>query len=1699
VPTQFPGLEQLVYWATVRESIRRRREAGEPPPWSADEIFQRPFCNVERENDRVSVWIREHWREPFRDDPDVWFLMAVARLGGNDPRILAEITPPLPWDRERYLAEFAAKGLKVGVRGYRTVIGQSGHATHEDLAHLTFDPLWKDREQIRPHAGDLCRTFFDRLAKSKYRGLGESFLPGQIVADVKFTPPLSTALDWWDFVTPGPGSRKGLNVVCGRDAEAPWSDDRWHATFAQLRSVVGPQIEEMLGRRLSASDLQSCLCELSKFHKAKTTGEMGRRFTPYGETSARPRRPRPAKSAGADSSGHPEITHQRASHAVGPQAITRDRRDSADTGTTTEIPSRPYPRGLFVSLAAPFIIPATAKSDGLRLAFDIETDGLDDATKVHCVVIADLDGDQIDEYGPDQIDAALAHLHRADCLIGHNIAGYDLPLLRRLHSWTPAPKCAVVDTLIAARLILPHLGDIDAEVTARAGASLGKLHGRYSLEAFGIRLGIPKIGTGIEAWSTWTPEIQARCVGDVATTKALWWFLQPDGYSQQALELEHRVAAVCARITADGIPFNRAAAERLRRQWEARRDELETQLRQQFPKTKNFNSRRQIGKLLEARGWVFEKRTKKTGAPKIDDEVLERLPTIFPEFAGLAEYHILSRRLGQLADGPEAWLQNIGDDGRIHGGLIHIGTPHGRAKHLHPNIAQVPNPKRGKPFATECRTLFRADDWVFVTCDQANLQDRAVGHYLQEFDNGAYIKAFVDGVDMHWQSAIALGLIPPGTERDKANAVHIVIREGSKSFRYGFLFGAGAKRAGEIIAEIVRSVARLDPTNELCRRRFDGGEARRRFMAATPGLRQLRRNLDRQHNQHGWVLGLDGRRVPTGAQYKALNRLVTAAEAVLCKRWLVNVADELRERFDYGWGGNAAIVAWIHDELVVCCKPEIAEPIGEIMVRHAKEAGEHYQLGVPLDAEYKIGRSWAGKSAPTSAAVDTIVTDANDGDALDLDRNEVSADDPLAALVHGGDGEPGDEGSQAGLAAAGIGAESTVPPRAEPAAEVTALTAALDYAARGWPVLPVPPGTKKSYKSAEHNGGARWGATLNPDEIRRDWEHWPDAGVGIVAGAASGVWVLEADTLAAHGVDGLASLVALEAKHGKLPDTLMVESPRGSLHRWFKHSGNGVKIKCSASAVAPGVDVIGDGGMIMAPPSVRPGVGVYRWVNDLPIAEAPTWLLGLVKEQPHEQGSAEPEAAIEQIVMALAEIPNSDIGWEAWNYIGMATWRATGGGEAGYEAFAQWSAKSSKHNAEIARERWEHYAKSPPTSVGAGTLFFLAKGEWQRDPRFAKVDPENDAAEEIDPLADFHFDGTVSIEPEPNLIDGLLSTTGLTLIGGQSSAGKSFLAIAMAVCLAEKKPFFGREVRERVGTLYIAGEGQGAIATRFAAAKIASNIELERRLPIAWLDAPPSLESASKIAAFVTKLQALNVKFRQEHDVRLGVVIIDTASACFDLKDENDNAEVTRICKIMQRVGAGFGGVAVPVHHYGKVLEAGPRGASAWRGHTEIILGALADIDPLTGAPTDRALVVAKNRDGIQGPVAPFTLEFIPLGVDKDGREFGACVVKPELEGEVQFGKATKRKAARSETALREAIDAALNENGVNKTFQGRNVRATTADQVRLEFNRRYLVTEEDPLKAARAKRVAFNRALAKLPTEFGMGEFEGMQWIWRS
>jgi putative DNA primase/helicase len=171
------------------------------------------------------------------------------------------------------------------------------------------------------------------------------------------------------------------------------------------------------------------------------------------------------------------------------------------------------------------------------------------------------------------------------------------------------------------------------------------------------------------------------------------------------------------------------------------------------------------------------------------------------------------------------------------------------------------------------------------------------------------------------------------------------------------------------------------------------------------------------------------------------------------------------------------------------------------------------------------------------------------------------------------------------------------------------LAAALDYAEIGWNVFPAKVGEKKSHK-AERYSGSKWGATKDPKQIRADFAKWPDANVGIATGPDSGIFVLDVDTIKGHGVDGIATLTALEAANSPLPDTLRAQSPSGSVHYYFKYPAD-IELRSSEGKLGPGLDVRAALAIVIAPPSVK-GSERYIWQNagpDTVIADAPEWLI----------------------------------------------------------------------------------------------------------------------------------------------------------------------------------------------------------------------------------------------------------------------------------------------------------------------------------------------------------------------------------------------------------------------------------------------------------------------------------------------------------
>ena len=140
-----------------------------------------------------------------------------------------------------------------------------------------------------------------------------------------------------------------------------------------------------------------------------------------------------------------------------------------------------------------------------------------------------------------------------------------------------------------------------------------------------------------------------------------------------------------------------------------------------------------------------------------------------------------------------------------------------------------------------------------------------------------------------------------------------------------------------------------------------------------------------------------------------------------------------------------------------------------------------------------------------------------------------------------------------------------------------------------------------------------------------------------------------------------------------------------------------------------------------------------------------------------------------------------------------------------------------------------------------------------------------------------------------------------------------------------------------------------------------------------------------------------------------------------------------------------------------------------------------------------------KARDGEQGPISPFELKFVELGLDDDGDVHGSCCVVPTEVGRSRFDKSAS--LSKSARAIQDAINEAMD--GCGKIITPRAgmpaVKAVKVLDVRREFDRRYVAAEADPAKAANAKRMAFKRALDRLsPSKFGAGEAEGTEWIWK-
>jgi hypothetical protein len=253
-------------------------------------------------------------------------------------------------------------------------------------------------------------------------------------------------------------------------------------------------------------------------------------------------------------------------------------------------------------------------------------------------------------------------------------------------------------------------------------------------------------------------------------------------------------------------------------------------------------------------------------------------------------------------------------------------------------------------------------------------------------------------------------------------------------------------------------------------------------------------------------------------------------------------------------------------------------------------------------------------------------------------------------------------------------------------------------------------------------------ASSDPDTVAEFWTRYPDSNIGIATGGSIGLVVLDID-----GPEGEASLAALEAEHGPLPPTAKATTGKG-WHLWYQRAADDPPVP-SRVGVRPGLDIRGEGGYVVAPPSRHVSGKIYTWVETMPLARLPLCLVELGARRASLPAEGAPQGTLDQaaaavaappaysdaevarIREALAGIPVTDReNRETWLKVGCAlNWLNESPGwdaEVTFSIWDEWSREGDhkKFDAADQLKTWQSFGRDyDGEKIKLGTIFHLAK------------------------------------------------------------------------------------------------------------------------------------------------------------------------------------------------------------------------------------------------------------------------------------------------------------------------------------------------------------------------------------------------------
>ena len=246
-----PDYGTLLGWVRERESIRKKRTAGLPPPWTDDPVLAAyKFCNVRRSDDRMSLWVRENIGRKYAGHPHQWLMFAIARLLNRDD-VLDELIAKDAWPTAddfdprcilAVLSDRAKRGLANRSNAYRAAIVRG--ESRDTAAVLIVRDLWLRRAEFSELLAGNPTMHQVHAALKRTDGLGD-FSSYQIVVDASYCALLGNAPDLNSWAAAGPGTIRGLNRLHGRPVKAPLDQRKALREMREVYAVIREQCTDI--------------------------------------------------------------------------------------------------------------------------------------------------------------------------------------------------------------------------------------------------------------------------------------------------------------------------------------------------------------------------------------------------------------------------------------------------------------------------------------------------------------------------------------------------------------------------------------------------------------------------------------------------------------------------------------------------------------------------------------------------------------------------------------------------------------------------------------------------------------------------------------------------------------------------------------------------------------------------------------------------------------------------------------------------------------------------------------------------------------------------------------------------------------------------------------------------------------------------------------------------------------------------------------------------------------------------------------------------------------------------------------------------------------------------------------------------------------------------------------------------------------